>query len=147
MASGVTAYGRAKLLSTYFRDDIEPVIFRCCLSTANPEPTVLVENLSELTEIGLGNGYIVNGILLGRGVEAFDTLTTGSDGTVRLRLKNIGWQASGGIIPKTGAAIRYAILIDSDNKVVAYWDLGRNITLNIGQYLSVEDLEISITTV
>ena len=101
--------------------------------------------LSDLQEIGTGNGYSAGGEAVERGITTgFDNLTeddTNNQGY--LQLQNVEWTASGGSIPATGDGIRYPVLVDDAANVLCFWDLGTYDSISSGQKFTIQDAEIS----
>ena len=164
MASGVTDKGKAWILETTFRKQMNGTTISdtmyVALIKASTTPTADLEEWSDLSgaEIADGNGYAhATKISLTRGVSSFDILSSDADAETNnyghVQLKNIEWEADGGPIPASGDGARYAILMDNKggsadhatNQVLAWWDLGSDRTVTDGQTLSLQDMEIRLS--
>lgn len=152
MASGFTNRGKKRLLAGFFQNANQPASFEIHLATSNITPTADTNVLTDVTEVANGNGYTAStGFALARNAVDFDTLTeddTGDEGV--LRVKDVQWVATGGPIPASGGAPRWALLTTPDvgagNKdVLAYFDLQADRPVSIGQPLTLQDLEAALT--
>ena len=100
-----------------------------------------------------GNGYTAGGVGLTPGATDFDVWTEDdTNDRALVQIKDVVWTASGGAIPGSGGAARYAVLTDANATVSArevfhFWDLGSALTAASGQSLTVRDAEIQILTV
>lgn len=112
------------------------------VALTNTAPNVAThETLSQITEIGAGNGYTAGG---------FDTLnTTSRSGAVTSIVHGADptWTASGGTI----GPFRYAVLYNTTptspaDPLIGYWDYASNVTLQIGESFVV-DFTTSMFTV
>jgi hypothetical protein len=148
--AGWTNKGKMSILDAYFRNAGAPTNFYVALVTSATAPDADTNTLGDLTEIASANGYTTGGYQLTKNSTDFDTLTeddTNDRGLIQI--KDISWTASGGAIPGSGNAARYAVLLDDNGTVASrevyqYWDLGGDTTVATGQILQLEDLEIRI---
>lgn len=152
MASGFTNRGKFLLLDLYFRAQNAPASFEVHLVTSATAPTADTNVLSDLTEIANGNGYTATtGFALARDTTDWDTLTEDDTGDLgKVLAKDVAWTASGGPLPASGGAARYAVLTTPDSgaankKVIAYWDLGADRSVSVGQPLTLQDCELRLT--
>lgn len=88
---------------------------------------------SDITDIGAGNGYVAGGQTTAQ-VSAAQT-----SGTFKLVLTDISWTASGGSI----GPFRYAVLYNDTaaspvKPLIGFFDYGTNVTLAIGEQLTVD---------
>lgn len=153
MASNWTNKLAFRLFDWVFRATTAPTNFYVALVTSAVAPGVDINTKSELTEVANGNGYTTGGISLTKNSTDFDVLTE-DDGNDRalIQIKDITWTASGGSIPVSGNAPRYAILTDDNvtegsREVYVGWDLGADRTITVGNDLTLQDLEIRASTV
>lgn len=143
----LTNAGKKLLLDCFFRAATPPASLYLALCTATTTPTVDTATLGSLTEIAAGNGYSAGGAELDRNSTSFDTLTEDSAldrGLVRAA--DVTFTASGGAIPASGGAARYAVLTGdgatvANRTVIAWWDLGGSTTISDGTILAIADLE------
>jgi hypothetical protein len=90
------------------------------------------QNLADITEIGVGNGYAAGGNAV------TTTSCTQTSGTLKLILVSTVFTASGGTI----GPFRYAVLYDATptsplKPLIAWWDYGSSITLNATETFTV----------
>lgn len=129
-----------------FRGQTPPTNFYIALCTAANTPTRETNTLSQLSEIANGQGYTTGGYQLARDSTDFDTLTEDdANNRVINQIKNVVWTASGGPIPASGNAARWAVMTDDNvtvgsRKVWMYWDLGGDKTVTDGNPLTLQDL-------
>jgi hypothetical protein len=148
--AGWTNRGKYLILDSYFRGATDPTNFYVALVTSAAAPTQDTNTLSQLTQIGAGNGYTDGGYQLSRNSTDFDSLVeddTGDQG--ELQIKDVVWTASGGPIPSSGSGARYAVLTDDNatvgsRQVIAYWDLGSDRTVSDGQSLTLQNCELDL---
>jgi hypothetical protein len=97
----------------------------------NTAPTSSNAILSDLTEIGTGNGYSAGGTT--------STMTTStSSGTAKATLGQVVFTASGGTIGPLRYTVAYNTTPTSPLKpLVGYYDYGSSITLNDGETFTV----------
>ena len=163
MASGVTDKGKAWILETTFRKQMNGGATNdtmyIALITAATTPNANHDTWNDLhsAEIATGNGYTAGGTSVTRGTTDFDVIsadaTAESNNYGHVQIKNIEWTASGGSIPNSGDGARYAVLMDNAgsaadntaNKVIAWWDLGSDRSVSDGQKLSLQDMEIRLS--
>lgn len=152
MASGWTNRGKAIVLDSFFRSNGTPASFEVHLVTSATAPTADTNVLSDLTEIADGNGYTQStGFALARNTTDWDSPTEDDTGDLgKVLAKDVAWTASGGSVPASGGAARYAVLTTPDSgaankKVLAYWDLGADRTVSVGQTLTLQDAELRLT--
>lgn len=80
-------------------------------------------------EITAGNGYTAGG------EDVQNVWTESPAGTGKMTASNIVWTASGGTI----GPFRYAVMYNdtsASNNLIAWWDYGSSITLQIGETLT-----------
>lgn len=152
MASFITNRGKFLLLDLYFRGQNAPASFEVHLVTSAVAPTVDTNTLSELTEIADGNGYTQStGFALSRNTTDWDTATEDDTGDLaKVLAKDVSWTATGGPLPASGGAARYAVCTTPDagaaaKKVISVWDLGADRSVSIGQPLTLQDCENRLT--
>lgn len=147
--AGWTNKGKKNLIAA-LRGVALPTNFYIALVTSAVAPTQDTNTKSELTEIANGNGYTTGGIQLTKNSTDFDTLTEDDSlDKAFTQLKDIVWTASGGSLPASGNGARYAILTDDNatqgsREVWAYWSLGADRTISVGQTLTLQDCELSL---
>ena len=162
MASGITNKGKAWILETAFRKQMNggtpsDTMYIALIKDDNvPNADDTTWNDLNGTEIAAGNGYTAGGISLTRGTTDFDVVISDADADTNnygyIQLKNIEWTATG-TFPSSGDGASYAVLMDNagssadatGNKLIAWFDLGGERTLSSGQKLSLQDLEIRLT--
>lgn len=143
-----TNRGKFLMLGWVFRDVTLPTNFYLALVTDDVIPAVGINTFGELTQIATGNGYSDGGYQLTPGVTDFDSLVEDDSGDEAiLQLKDVIWIASGGPIPNSGDAARYAVLTDdngtvADRQVIAAWDLGEGRSVTDTHELKLEDSEL-----
>jgi len=104
-------------------------VMKVYLSNATPSASAdLVK--ADLAELGAGNGYTAGG------EDAQNTLAE-SAGTATVTGTKIVWTAAGGTIGPFQYAVLYNDTSASDN-LVAWWDYGSALTLQIGETFSVK---------
>jgi len=151
MASGWTNKGKHHVHNVTWRNGTEPTDYYLALVTSAASPTADTNTLSQLTEIAAGNGYTTGGYQLARNATDFDVLTEddGAD-TAYIQLKDIVWTASVGSIPASGNGARWAVLTDDNatvgsREVYAWFDLVSDRTVSVGQTLTLQDCQLTIT--
>jgi hypothetical protein len=151
--SGWTNRGAYQMLGVRYRAQSNPAAYYMALVTSSPAPDDAVNTLGDLTEIAEGSGYTSGGASLTPGGTDFDVWTE-DDANHRalVQIKDVLWTASGGTIPASGGAARYAVLTDNNGtvgsrEVFHFWDLGSDLSALDGQSLTVRDAEIQIVTV
>lgn len=97
----------------------------------NTAPVATNAILSDITEIGTGNGYSAGG------ATATLTSSTQTSGTYKLVLQSVTTTASGAVGP-----FRYAVLYNSTQTtplkpLILYWDYGSSVTLANGDTFTV----------
>lgn len=102
--------------------DLDTHVLKVMLVNA-PAPVATNSVKGDLTEIGVGNGYVAGGNTA--------TLVSSSHaaGTYKLVLDDVTFTASGGTI----GPFRYAVLYNdtaAGDPLIAWWDYGSNLTLN-----------------
>lgn len=152
MASFITNRGKAIILDAFFRNQNQPASFEVHLVTGASTPTVDTNDLSELTEVANGNGYTTStGFQLSRNTTDWDTLNEDDGGNLaNLLAKDVVWTASGGPIPASGDAARWAACTTpgataADKKILLVWDLGADRPVSIGQNLTLENADVRLT--
>jgi len=148
--AGVTNKGKFRILGRYFQGVAFPTNFYVAMVTSAVAPVADTNTKSELTEIAAGNGYSTGGLILTRNSTDFDVLTeddTNDRGLVQI--KDLVWTASGGPIPASGGAARYAVFTDDNatqgsREVEDFWSLGADRTVSDGQTLTLQNLEIRL---
>lgn len=101
----------------------------------NTAPAATDGQLSQLTEIGAGNGYTAGG------TAATISSSAQGSGTYKLTLADVVFTASGGSI----GPFRYAVLYDdtaTNDELIGYWDYGSSITIQTGNTFTV-DFDVS----
>lgn len=146
---GMTNRGKYAMLGTYYRGDAtqEPTGFRARLVTNAAVPGPDTNLASELTEINAGNGYVANGISLGRNSTDFDIFIeddVNDRGYVQIR--DLVWTAGGGPIPSSGTGAYYLSIEDDEvsPQVVNYFDLSGPVSVSDGQSLTIQNAEIRL---
>lgn len=146
--AGFTNKGKFRMLEAYFRGGTLPTTFYVSLFTDAVAPTADTNTKSELTEIANGNGYTTGGLAVNNDSTDFDTITEvdASDHAL-IQIKDLVWTATGGSLPASGDGARYACLTDDnatqgDREVLAYWDLGADYSVSVGQALTLQNLEL-----
>lgn len=116
--------------------------------TVHEAPGRKTKTIAELQEIDDGNGYDPGGQAFARDMSTgFDNLTENDTlHEVTIQLQNIEWTASGGTIPPTGDGIRYPVIADDDDNVIAYFDLGTYDVVSTGQKFTLQDAEFNSAT-
>lgn len=94
---------------------------------SNTGPSQSNTTLSDITQIGTGNGYSAGGN------QAVQTSSAQTSGTYKLVLVDVTFTASGGSI----GPFRYSILYNDTptspaDPLICYWDYGTSITLTAG---------------
>lgn len=163
MASGITNKGKAWILETAFRKQMNggstsDTMYIALIKDDNvPNSDDTTWNDLNGTEIAAGNGYTAGGVSVTRGTTDFDVVISDADADTNnygyIQIKNIEWTASGGSIPGSGDGASYAVLMDNagssadatGNKLIAWWDLGGERSVSDGQKLSLQDMEIRLT--
>jgi hypothetical protein len=103
------------------------------VALTNAAPNVATHAvLADITEIGAGNGYTAGGA---------DTQNDGTEttGTLTVAGVDVTWTASGGTI----GPFRYVVLYNDTptspaDPLIAYWDYGSSITLQIGETFTTD---------
>lgn len=151
MASGITNKGKARILEVAFRQQYnggaEPTHYYVALVTSDNVPDADTNVLSDLTEITAGNGYTADGYELSPGTTDFDSiLENNTDDRGEIEIKDVSWTASGGDIPSAGNDAHYAVLTDDsvDPEILAWWDLGADISIGNGNTLKLQDLTLRL---
>ena len=149
MANGWTNRGKYNSLDSLFRETALPSNYFVALVTDTPTADTNV--MSDLTQIGVGNGYTDGGYSLTKGSTDFDVLTEtdGSDLSL-VQVKDVTWTASGGTIPASGVGALHAVLTDdnatvADREVWAYWSLSAARTVSDSQTLTLQNCELKLT--
>jgi len=137
--AGLTAIGKQRLLEYFFRGAATPNYWYVALATNAVAPSDSTIYLSELVECG-GGDYGEGGQEFERTPFYFETLENDTSDYAYLRLKDVTWNATGTAIPN----IKYVLLIASD-EIHAYWTLTTTTTVNVGEFITFQDLEIRIT--
>lgn len=148
----LTNRGIIRLLEMAFRQTYAggtlPTNLYIALCTADDTPDVNTNVFSELTEITEGNGYTAGGYALSFGATDFDVLTEDDINDLGfIQVKDVMWLADGGPIPLSGSDAMYVIMTNDDaiqdnREVLAYWSLGSERSALVGQYFTLQDLEI-----
>lgn len=97
----------------------------------NTAPNATDGQLSEITEIGTGNGYSAGGSA------ASISSSAQSSGTYKLVLADVVFTASGGTI----GPFRYVVLYNdtaATDELIGYWDYGSAVTLADGETFTVD---------
>lgn len=148
--AGWTNKGKYKLLGWGLRGETIPTNFYLILFTSATAPTSDTNTVSDLTEIGAGNGYASGGISISKNSTDFDVWTEDdTNDRALIQLKDMVWTASGGPIPASGNGARYAGITD-DNGTVAnrevyfYFDLSSDRSVSDTQTLTLQDVEVRI---
>lgn len=150
MANGQTNRKRLRMTESYFRGVAAPTEFHLVLCTSGSPPTEDTNTFAELVEIAAGNGYTAGGVTLTPGETDFDVLTE-DDGNDKafVQIRDVEWIATGGAIPDSGGAIRYAVLLDDNptpasREVLDWWDFGGDITAPEGSGILLRNLQMDI---
>lgn len=149
LESKMTNEGKRQLWESFFRGGSVPSVFRAVLCTDNEAgdftPTIATVHLSELKEIPNGNGYVANGIRLYPNTTNFPTVSIDS-GVVSVSVKTLVWTAVAGAIPKNGSSIRYLVIVDGGNHVIAWYELSQTgIQVPQGQSLVINDIVLKLS--
>lgn len=152
MSNGVTNRGRALLLGLALRNSFSGFTakFKMHIVTAATAPTVDTNTLGQLTEIATGNGYGTDGIDVARSSSGFDApVEDDTNDKASSALVDVVLTASGGPIPASGSAARYAVLTTdeatkADRQVVAWWDAQPAIV--DGQTYTLDSPALELTT-
>lgn len=150
MASFITNRGKYSVLLWSFRAGTIPTNYYLALLDDDTTPTVDTNLMSDVTEVGAGNGYTSGGTSLTPGATDFDVITeddTNDRGLIQL--KDIVFTASGGNLPASGTGARWAALTDdnvtvSSREIYTVWDLVSNRTVSDGQALTLQDCEMRL---
>ena len=141
---GLTRRGRKLLFDWAFRGAGRPSSFYVALVTAAPDPAT--ETMTELTEIGEGNGYDAGGFELTPDAAGFDAQSSSVDPDyVDQQLADVSWAASGGNIPVSGGGAAAAVLTTDEpavaaRQIIAGWNLDNApITVPAGLGLTLVD--------
>ena len=103
------------------------------IALTNTAPNAATHNiLSQITEIGAGNGYTAGG-------DDVQNSVSRSGGVTSVIGVDVTWTASGGTI----GPFRYVVLYNDTpavplNPHIAFWDNGSNVTLQIGESFTVD---------
>ncbi len=108
--------------------DFDANTFKVYLS--NDTPSASADAIkADLAEISAGNGYTAGG--------ATTTITVAeTTGTTTVSGTEVSWTAAGGAI----GPFRYAVLYNdtsASKNLIAWWDYGSSITLNVGESFTV----------
>lgn len=149
---GITNRGRYLMALAAFRNT-SPVTtqFYIALCSSTTTPTVDTNTLSDLTEIGAGNGYTSGGVAVERSSVGFDTATEDdTNDLASLKLKDISWTITGAV-PASGNPARWAVLTTDEStvanrQVIAWWGLGPDRSFVSGNAFTLIDLELRLTT-
>ena len=146
MASGTTDRGKYQLLKYSFDATTVPPTYYLALFTSATSPTKATNTMSQLTEIGAGNGYTSGGSSL---TADTDFTVSEEDSTIgaKVVVSNVTWTASGGNIPASGDGARWAALMDgntSSANIIAYFDLSSDRTVSDTQTLTIQACEIDL---
>ena len=152
MAGHITNRGRLRILETVYDGRTPPSNFWLALCTNATPPSRTTNTFGELTQIAAGNGYAANGMSVSRNDTDFPAADQTEDDTnnwAQVAVRDIGWSASGGQIPISGGAARWAVLLDSNatpasREVIVYWDLGSDRIVSTGQPLTLQDSTIRL---
>lgn len=103
------------------------------VALTNTAPTLTTDEiLGDITEIGAGNGYTAGGD------DAQNTVTR-SGGVTSVVGQDVTWTAGGGTI----GPFRYVVLYNDTpagpvDPLIAVWDNGSNVTLQIGESFTID---------
>ena len=123
--------GKYKILGWAMRQETAETKLYLALCTDTDTPGADTNTLSQLEEIGAGNGYTSGGNSISMNSTDFDVWTEDdSDDDGEVQIKDTSWTASGGDIPASGDGISYLVLTD-DNATVA--------SREVYDYCDVED--------
>lgn len=145
-----TTRGLALQFGWVYQRDSMPAHFYFALCTAAAAPTHATKTLSELTEIGAGNGYTTGGYQLTPNATDFPTIT--EDDTrhfADMNTKDILFSAGGGDIPASGAGPLYMVLTTDEGtigsrQVIWYASFRSARTVLSGQDLNVTGITARI---
>jgi hypothetical protein len=108
--------------------DFDANTFKVYLSNDTPSASADAVK-ADLAEISAGNGYTAGG--------ATTTITVAEvTGTTTVSGTEVSWTAAGGAI----GPFRYAVLYNdtsASKNLIAWWDYGSSITLNVGESFTV----------
>lgn len=139
--AGFTNRGKKRLIDMVFRAQSTPTNLYLALVTATTAPNADTNVLSDLEEIASGNGYSAGGISLSRNTTDFPNLSEDdTNNWATIDIKALTLTPSGGPVPASGGAARYAVLLDdngtpANRDVLAYFDLGGSKSVGDGQPL------------
>lgn len=135
-----------------------PANYFVALCTAATAPTIDTTILGQMTEIAQGAGYSAGGKSVPLNTTAWPSIvaaanvTSGSDVTsqVKMTAADIGFVATGGALPLSGAAARYAVLLTphatpASRRVWIVWDLVDAVSVSSGQELKLDDPAFYLT--
>jgi hypothetical protein len=100
------------------------------VALSNTAPVATNTQLSNITQIANGNGYITGG------TTATLTSSTQSSGLYKLVLADVVFTATGSMGP-----FRYAVLYNdtaTNDELIGWWDYGSSITLASGETFTVD---------
>jgi len=141
--SGFTNKGLYLLLATLFEGATAPTAFYLALVTSATTPSADANTLGDLTEITAGNGYVAGGKALTKGTTDFSVTEDDTNDLAQVGIKDIVFQASGGAIPPSGDAARYAVLTDANStvanrKVLMWLNLRADRTITVGETFGLD---------
>ena len=160
MASGVTKRGRMRILEMAMRNtqdsataDTSPWYLALMTDTAALTVNTIV--FDTVKQINIGNGYTDGGDIIARDTATELTVwddiedTAGDYGYIRLA--DHVWTASGGSLPNGGSGAAFAVLLDGNatigsRQVYAWWDLTEARSVSSGSTITLQDIEIRLTT-
>jgi len=140
--SGITNRG-AKIVLDTFTQAQSTNQYKLALCTATTIPDATTNTLSELTEIAAGNGYIAGGIT----INAPTSIEDDANNNATVTFPDVTFQATGGTIPASGDGISYAVVVDQNQNVIAWYELGGPYQILDGGKLIIKEMTFTISTV
>lgn len=118
MANGITNRGKIRMLDLFLTNTTPPNGFAIALVTANLPPGPDTDVMADIEEIVAGNGYASGGQLIGRNATGFPI--SGEDDVLdqgNVTMKDITFNAVGGVIPSSGDGVKFFVLTDDNSTV------------------------------
>jgi hypothetical protein len=145
--AGFTNKFKKLLLEAFCLNTSVPSSFKLALLTSAATLTADTNVWADVSanEIVAGNGYTTKGNTVARSSGGFDDLTEDdSADTGYIRLTDVTYTASGGPIPLSGDGARYAVLLDNNDNILAWWDFGTDRSVTDTQSILVQNAELRL---